>query len=94
MCSLFLGQKIDSLEDFFKGGEKFDWEDIKKVIQLSLSQKLEEWDSMHHRRATRFLWCIFSFTESFRSVTPIDLDFPKETEEGKSPLILENLLEI
>ena len=44
MCSLFLGQKIDSLEDFFKGGEKCDWEDIKKVLQLSLSQKLEEWD--------------------------------------------------
>ena len=33
---------MDSLEDFFKGGEKCDWEDIKKVLQLSLSQKLEE----------------------------------------------------
>ena len=42
---------------------------------------------MHHRRATRFLWCIFSFTESFRRTSPLDLDFPKATKEGKSPVI-------
>lgn len=29
------GQKMDSLEDFFKGGEKCDWEDIKKVVTAS-----------------------------------------------------------
>ena len=30
-----LGQKINSLEDFLKEGEKCDWEDIKKVVTAS-----------------------------------------------------------
>ena len=42
---------------------------------------------MHHRRATRLLWCIFSFTEIFQRVHSIGPNFPEEMSQGKSPVI-------
>ena len=42
---------------------------------------------MHHRLATRFLWCIFSFTGSQASLNSLRLDFPKERTEGVSPIV-------
>ena len=42
---------------------------------------------MYHKRATRLLWCIFSFAGRRKSSTSIEVDFPIETGEGKSPMI-------
>ena len=42
---------------------------------------------MYHKRATRLLWCIFSFAEGQTSSTSIKIDFPIEREGGKSPVI-------
>ena len=42
---------------------------------------------MYHKRATRLLWCIFSFAEGQTSSTSIDIHFPIETGEGKSPMV-------
>ena len=41
---------------------------------------------MYHKRATRLLWCIFSFAEGQTSSTSIKIDFPIEREGGKSPV--------
>ena len=35
MCSLFLGEKIHSLEEFLTEGDKFDWEHIKNAVKAS-----------------------------------------------------------
>ena len=43
---------------------------------------------MYHKRATRLLWCIFSLAEGQKSSTSIEIDcVPKETGEGKSPMV-------
>lgn len=36
MCFLFLGQEIYFFEEFFKKGEIFDWEYIKRVVKVSV----------------------------------------------------------
>ena len=38
---------------------------------------------MYHKRATRLLWCIFSFAERQKNSTSVK----EETREGKSPMI-------
>ena len=44
-------------------------------------------ETMHHRLATRFLWCIFSFTGTKVSLRSFRLDFPKERTESKSLMV-------
>ena len=59
---------MDSLEDFFKGGEKCDWEDIKKVVTASAlcseADPIDKAFKVHYEsrmRTLNFSLSLFSF---------------------------------